>query len=193
MFPLNAKLGVATTLKDTEVAALKVPEVPVTVKFAGPPIAAVLEAVSVSTCVPATVPAAKLAVTPAGSPFAARATAPLNPPSDVTVIVLVALLVWATDSVAGAATSVKLGGTLTVREMMVELVKVPAVPVTVNGTGPPAAAAPPALSVRVVEAVAGFVENAAVTPLGKPVAAKVTPPLKPFAPVIVMESVTLVP
>lgn len=183
----------ATTLRETAVAVLKVPEVPVIVMFAGPPIAAVPEAVSVSTCVPATVPTTKLAVTPAGRPFAARATVPLNPPSDVTVIVLVALLAWATVSVAGAATSVKLGGTLTVRAIMVELVKIPAVPVIVTGTAPPAEAAALALRVRVVEAVAGFVENDAVTPLGKPVAARFTPPIKPFAPVIVMESVTLVP
>lgn len=183
----------ATTLKETPVAVLKVPEVPVIVMFAGPPIVAVPAAVSVSTCVPATVPTVKLAVTPAGRPFAARATVPLNPPSDVTVIVLVALLAWAMVSVAGAATSVKLGGTLTVSAMIIELVKVPAVPVTVTGTAPPADAAALALRVSVVEAVAGFVENDAVTPLGKPVAARLTPPAKPFAPVIVIESVTLVP
>ena len=62
------------------VVAVTAPEVPVTVTVTGPASAAVLEAVSVRTCVPVTLPAAKVPVTPAGRPVTASVTAPVKPP-----------------------------------------------------------------------------------------------------------------
>ncbi len=50
----------------------------------------------------------------------------------------------------------------------------------------PVVAVPLAVNVKVLEAVAGFVPNAAVTPLGTPDADKVTPLAKPFDGVIVI-------
>jgi len=50
-----------------------------------------------------------------------------------------------------------------------------------------------AASVSVLVPVAGFGLNVAVTPLGRPVAEKVTAPVKPFCPVIVSVAVPLLP
>src|ERR1700722_9925025 len=57
----------------------------------------------------------------------------------------------------------------------------------------PAAAELLAVSVSTLDAVAGFVPKDAVTPLGRPDAARVTLPLNPPAPVTVMVSETLLP
>jgi hypothetical protein len=108
--PANMKLGAALTDSATVVEAVNDPDVPLSVTVTGPPTVAELEAVKVTTCVPCTVPAVKLAVTPLGSPAAASATLPVNPPMLVAVTVLVPLAPCAIDSAAGAATSVKLGG-----------------------------------------------------------------------------------
>jgi len=61
----------------------------------------------------------------------------------------------------------------------VELVRLPEVPVTVRATAPVAAVLV-AVRVSVLEVVAGFVLNEAVTPLGRPETDKLTLPLKPF-------------
>jgi hypothetical protein len=66
-------------------------EAPVTVTVTGPPTVAVPLAVSVSTLKPEAGLAPNAAVTPVGSPDAARVTAPVNPPTSVTVMVSVAL------------------------------------------------------------------------------------------------------
>ncbi len=73
---------------------------------------------------------------------------------------------------------------MTVRPIVVVLLKLPDVPVTVTVAVPVAAVA---LAVRasVLVEVAGFGVNTAVTPLGKPVAVNVTLPAKPFTGVIV--------
>jgi len=71
------------------------------VTVTGPPAVAELEAVRVMTCVPETVPAAKLAVTPLGRPAALRVTLPEKPPTSLTVTVSVVLLPWATETLAG--------------------------------------------------------------------------------------------
>jgi len=191
--PLNVNPGAAVTVSATVVDAVKAPEVPLMVTVTGPPTVAPLLADSVSTCVPATVPAAKIAVTPLGRPEAASATLPVNPPTLATVIVLVEVLPCTTDSVAGAAVSVKLAGTFTVSAMVVEAVSAPDVPVIVTVAGPPTAALLLAVSVTMLELVAGLVEKLAVTPLGRPVAASVTLPVKLFAPETVMVSVLLLP
>jgi hypothetical protein len=94
VLPLPAvKVGAAVTVRVTDVVAVSVPEVPAMVTVTGDVVtAAELLAVRVSTWVPAAVPAAKPAVTPLGSPDAASATLPLNPPAPVTAMVLVPLL-----------------------------------------------------------------------------------------------------
>ncbi len=63
--------------------------------------------------------------------------------------------------------------------------KLPDVPVTVTVAVPVVAVAL-AVSVSVLVLVAGLGVNAAVTPLGKPDAERLTLPLKPFAGVIVI-------
>ena len=85
----------------------------------------------------------------------------------------------------GTADRLKLGGAFTVRLRVVVLVSVPEVPVIVTATVPVAAVAL-AVRVSVLALLAGLGLNAAVTPLGKPDAVRVTLPLKPFAGVMVM-------
>ena len=60
-----------------------------------------------------------------------------------------------------------------------ELVRLPEIPVTVRATAPVVAVLV-AVRVSVLEVVAGFGLNDAVTPLGRPEADKLTLPLKPF-------------
>jgi hypothetical protein len=80
------------TVTATAVIALKDPEVPAMVTVTGLEKTAAEElAESVSTWLPAAEPAANEAVTPLGSPLDVSATAPENPPSSVTVMVLVVL------------------------------------------------------------------------------------------------------
>jgi len=57
----------------------------------------------------------------------------------------------------------------------------------------PVVAVPLAVNVKVLEEVAGFVPNAAVTPLGTPVADKLTLPEKPFDGVMVIVLVPALP
>jgi hypothetical protein len=62
---------------------------------------------------------------------------------------------------------------------MVVGVKLPDVPVMITAVGPPVVAVPLAVSVRALVVVAGFGLNDAVTPPGRPEAAKFTLPVKP--------------
>jgi len=57
----------------------------------------------------------------------------------------------------------------------------------------PVVAVPLAVSVKVLEEVAGFVPNAAVTPFGIPVADKLTLPEKPFDGVMAIVLVPALP
>src|ERR1700728_1317452 len=100
------KLGVDDefTVSASFVVAVKLPEVPVIVTVADP-VVAVLLAVSVSTLVPVVGVVANAAV----RPDAARVTLPVNPPTSVTVIVLVPLLPWVIVRLLGESDSVKLG------------------------------------------------------------------------------------
>lgn len=151
-----------------------------------------MPAVSVSTLVFAVGLVAKAAVTPLGRPEAASFTLPLNPPAPVTERLLVPLLPLLIDNDAGEAVSVKLGGTLTVRLTVVDAAKLPEVPVMVTVAAPVVAAL---LAVRVSTLVlaVGLVAKAAVTPLGRPVAASLTLPVNPPAPVSEMVLVPLLP
>ena len=71
------------------------------------------------------------------------------------------------------------------REIVVLLVKLPDVPVMVTVTVP-IVAVPIADRVKRLLAVAGFVPKVALTPFGRPDAAKFTVPLNPFRGLIEM-------
>ncbi len=79
-----------------------------------------------------------------------------------------------------------------VRLRVVVAVRLLEVPVTVTVDVPVAAEAP-AVSVRVLLVLVGLGLNAAVTPLGRPEAERVTLPLKPFCAVTVILLVPLLP
>jgi hypothetical protein len=89
----------------------------------------------------------------------------------------------------------KLGGgalSLTVSAIVVLPVRLPDVPVMVT-VEVPVVAELLAFSLSTLDAVVGFVPNEAVTPLGKPDAARVTLPVNPFRSATVMVSVPLLP
>jgi hypothetical protein len=176
------------------VVAVTDPEVPVMVTVLAPAVA-VLPAVSVSTLLPVVGLVANAAVTPLGSPEAARVTLPVNPPLSVTVIVSVAVEPWVTDNELAEGASVKLpvAAAVTVRAMVVVAGgNAPEVPVMVTVEFPAGAVA---LAVRVstLDPVAGLVLKEAVTPLGRPDAARVTLPVNPPASVTEMVSAPLLP
>ena len=187
----SVKLGAALTLSAIVVEALRLPEVPVIVTVTVPAVAE-LPAVSVNTLDPDVGLVPKLAVTPLGRPVATRDTLPVKPLAPETVIVSVALLPCVTDKAGAMGASVKLGAALTVRLIVVEALKVPDVPLIVTVTVPVIAVLP-AVNVIPLDPVVGLVAKFAVTPLGKPVAPKVTPPVNPLAPVTVIVSVALLP
>lgn len=175
------------------VLAVREPDVPVIVTVDVPVLAELL-AVRVSTLLPVVGFVPNEAVTPLGNPDAARVTLPVNPPTSVTVIVSVALLLCATESDVGDAESVKLGFVfvVTVNAIVVVAVNVPDVPVIVT-VDEPVAAVLLAVNVSTLVPVVGFVPNAAVTPLGNPDAARVTLPVNPPISVTVIVSVALLP
>lgn len=76
--------------------------------------------------------------------------------------------------------------------MVVDAVRVPEVPVIVT-VAAPVVAVLLAVSVSTLEPVAGLVAKAAVTPLGKPEAASITPPVNPPTSVTEMVLVPLLP
>jgi hypothetical protein len=104
------KFGVAVefTVRARVVDAVKLPEVPVIFTVADP-VVAVLLAVSVSTLVPVVGFVPNVAVTPLGRPDAARVTLPVNPPTSVTVIVLVPLPPCVMVRLLGESDNVKVG------------------------------------------------------------------------------------
>jgi hypothetical protein len=187
--------GGAATVTAMVADAVRVPEVPVMVTVTGPPVVAVLMAVRVSALEPLEIGfGLNDAVTPVGRPLAAKVTAPLNPPTSVNAMLLVPLFPWTTVTLPGEGASVKPGATLTVSATVAVSVRVPEVPVIVTVTGPPVAAVLFAVNVNKLEpVVVGFGLNDAVTPLGRPEADRVTPPVNPFEGVTVMLSVLLLP
>ena len=132
------------------------------------------------------------AVTPLGKPDAARVVAELNPPVLVMVIVLVPLLPCVTVTEVGDAAMVKLGVAVefTVSARVVDAVRLPEVPVMVT-VDVPAVAELLAFSVRTLDPVVGLVPKDAVTPVGKPEAARVTLPVNPPTSDTVIVSVPL--
>jgi hypothetical protein len=191
---LHAELDAAGVMVSRIVVlAVNEPEVPVMVTVAVPTVA-VLLAASASALVAVAGLVAKVAVTPLGNPEAVRVTEPVNPFRSVTVMESGAVRPSAIDTAGAAGASVKLavGLVLTVRAMAVLAVRVPEVPVMVTVAAPTVAVL---LAVRVTTLlpVAGLVANTAVTPLGRPVAARVTEPVNPPKSVTVMVSVVLLP
>ncbi len=81
---------------------------------------------------------------------------------------------------------------MTVRTIDVEALKLPEVPV-IAIVAAPVVAVLLAVRVRTLEPVVGLVAKLALTPLGKLLAASVTLPANPFAPVTAIVSVTLLP
>ena len=122
----------------------------------------------------------KVAVTPLGNPVALRVVAELKLPALVMVIVLAPLLPCVMVMEVGDALRLKFGddAAFTVSETVVVAVKLPDVPLMVT-VAVPVVAVLLAFRVRVLAEVVGFVPKVAVTPLGKPDAARVTLPENP--------------
>jgi len=97
----------AFTVKASVVDACRLPEVPVIVTVAVPVVAVAL-AVRVNVLVEVVGFGLNCAVTPLGRLEAARVTLPVNPPTSVTVMVLVPLLPWVIVRLLGESESVKL-------------------------------------------------------------------------------------
>lgn len=173
------------TVSAIVVLAVVDPDVPVIVTVADPTVADD-EAVSVSVEV-AVPPDAGVtgfvenaAVTPLGNPEALSVVAESNPFTLVTVMVLVPLAPCLIETDVGDALTVKLGvdALFTVSDTVVVAVRLPDVPVIVT-VAVPVVAEELAVRLSALVPVVGFVPNAAVTPLGKPEAAKVTLPVNP--------------
>jgi hypothetical protein len=92
---------------------------------------------------------------------------------------------WTMLREAGEALRLKLGGGLTVNTTVVDAVSVPEVPVTVT-VAVPTVAELLVIRLSTLLPVAGLAAKAAVTPLGRPDAARVTLPVNPFWPEIAM-------
>ena len=164
----------------TLVVCVKLPDVPVMVTETDPTVA-VVAAVNVSVLVPVAGFVPNAAVVPEPMPVAERVTAPVNPPEGVIVMVVAPCDPRATLTLAGEALSEKSGDVVafTVRLTVAVCVKLPDVPVIVT-VEVPVAAVLLAVSVSVLVVVAGLGLNAAVTPVGKPDADKVTLLVNPF-------------
>ena len=101
-------LDAELTVRMSVAVCIKLPEVPVMVtrEF---PVVAVLFAASVSVLVPIVLVGLNVAVTPLGTPDAARPTVPLKPLSGATVMLLVPLAPCVTVRLLGIADSLKSG------------------------------------------------------------------------------------
>jgi hypothetical protein len=168
------------TDKVTLAVCVRLPDVPVIVTGNDPTVAVALE-VNVSVLVPVAGFVPNAAVVPVPIPVAENVTAPVNPPDGVIVTVVAPCDPRATLTVAGEADKLKSGDEVafTVRLTVAVCVRLPDVPVMVT-VAVPVVAVELAVRVNVLVVVAGFGLNAAVTPVGKPEADKVTLPVNPF-------------
>jgi hypothetical protein len=173
------------------VVRVRLPDVPVIVTVAVP-VTAVALAVKVSVLLLVAGLVLNAAVTPLGRLAAESVTLPLNPFAGVMPIVLVPLLPCVIVTALGEAERLKVFGEFTVRLSTVVFVAVPDLPVIVTVAVPVADVAL-AVKVSVLLPVPELGENAAVTPLGKPAAERVTLPLNPFDGVMVIVLVSLLP
>jgi hypothetical protein len=169
--------GTDLTVTGSGVETLIPPEIPVIVAVADAGVADGL-AVSVSLLVPVVDAGKKVPVTPAGSPATARLTMPLNPFRGLMEIVDLSDAPGSRPTAPGAATMANVDG-LIVKASAVDALSEPDVPVMLTVAGP-GVAVPLAVSVSILLPVAGFGVKDAVTPLGSPDAAKVTPPVNPY-------------
>jgi hypothetical protein len=174
----RVKFGPGVIVTETVVLLIKPPAIPVTVT-GNVPVAAVLLAARVIVLDDAAGFGLNDALTPLGRPEADKLTLLLNPFSGATVIELVPPAPCKIVKLLGDEESAKFPTIVTVSVTVVELVRLPEVPVTVRATGPVAAVLV-AVRVSVLEVVAGFGLNDAVTPVGRPETDKLTLPLKPF-------------
>src|ERR1039458_5702539 len=136
----------------------------------------------------------KVTVTPLGCPEADRAIDELKPFEGVAVIVLVPWPPGAMLSFVGFAARVKLAGPVTVRVTLVVSVVLPEVPFTVMGYTPVAVVG--ATAIFMVEVPVPVIDvglKVTVTPVGLPLADKVTAELKPPVVVLVMVEVPDLP
>jgi hypothetical protein len=153
------------TVRFTIAVCVRLPAVPVIVT---PMVIgdAELVALNVSWLVPELLIAPNVADNPVGKPGGEKLTVPaLKPPVGVMVIVVEALDPGATVTLLGEAERLKFGAgadAVTVTPTVVVWLRLPEVPVMVTVVGPPAAAVPLAVSVRVLPL------KDAVTPLGVP-------------------------
>ena len=132
------------------------------------------------------------AATPSGSPEAERFTESVKPFWGTIVMVPTPAVPCMTVRLPGEEERVKVGGTVTVRVIVVELTRLPEVPVMV-GENDPVRAEEAAVRVSVLVDVAGLGLNDAVTPLGRPDAERVTPASNPFCGVIAIVLVPVAP
>lgn len=131
-----------------------------------------------------------------GWPVADKVIAELKPPETVVLIVELPLLPCTTETEVGEAEMVKLGvpAAVTVSETEVVSVVLPAVPVTVMGYVPVAVVeATVSVMVEVPVPVIEVGLKPTVTPVGWPLADKVTAELKPPVTVLVMVEVPWLP
>lgn len=122
----------------------------------------------------------KAAVVPLCKPETERDTLPVKPFNGVIFTDAVPLDPRATLKLVGDTDNEKLGPALTVSEITVELVRLPEPPLTVTLNVPVAAVAEAVkVTVLLVKALCGLKD--AMTPLGNPVAVRLTLELKPFS------------
>lgn len=142
------------------------------------PVAAVLAAVKVRVLAPVVDAGLKFALTPAGNPLALRATALLNPPTEVTVTALVPVAPCVT--VAFVAEREKSGfcAAVTVKLTLVLCVSVPLAPLMVTFVVPVAAVLE-AVKVRLLVPAVDTGLKLTVTPAGRPLALRATLPENP--------------
>ena len=177
----------AVTVNAIVVVAERLPLVPLMVTVTVPVAAELLAVrVKVDVAVPSAGGVTELeendAVTPEGRPETLRATAESKLPLLATVMVLAPEALCAMERLLGESDSEKdavpLLVTVSARVVLAE--RLPLVPVMVT-VDEPAVAELLAVSVNTLEPVVGLVPKDAVTPLGRPLAARVTLPLNPFA------------
>ena len=129
------KFGSAVTVIAIVTLFVIVPETPVTVMVALPG-TALDEAENVSTLVRVVEAGLKVAVTPAGSPASESSIMAAKPFWRLAVIVLVAVLSWATFRLEGVAKSAKFGAARTCKASVVVLRRLPEVAVMVTVHAP---------------------------------------------------------
>ena len=140
----------------------------------------------------------KLAVTPEGRFVALNETLPVNPPTKVTVMVAVGLVLGGRLSEVGETEIVKFGSAVTVKVRFAVSVMAedpePETPVIVTVAAPTVAVfVATSVSVLPAEPVTEAGLKVAVTPEGRPLMVRATALSKPFTAVTVTPSVTVVP